>query len=72
MSKPSKALEILEVIKEALEKHPEFGELTPIMYDPHKLHKKPCIGLMETVGNKTGLSLMVSVEDLYEDRYKDE
>jgi hypothetical protein len=64
----SKATEILGVIKETLENHPEFGELTQIMYDTEKLDKKPTIGIIETVDGKTGLSLVVSVEDLYEDR----
>jgi hypothetical protein len=65
-----RAREIVEVIQEALEKHPEFGEMTPIMYDTYKLQNKPIIGLIETVDGKTGLSIQISVEDLFKDRYK--
>lgn len=66
----NRVTEILDVIREALEKHPEFGQLTPTLMDPEKMETKLSIGIVETVDGKTGLSLTVSVEDLYKDRYK--
>ena len=59
----SKATEILEVIKEALEKHPEFGQLTPTLYDPDKLDNKPSIGIMEETDKGTALRFYVCVDD---------
>jgi hypothetical protein len=40
------AEELLKIIKEAVEKHPEIGQLTPTLYDPTKLQNKPGVGIL--------------------------
>jgi hypothetical protein len=65
----NKAVEILKVIRESLEKHPELGELTPTLYDPDKLFNKPYIGIMERTDENLKLRFNVSVEDLGDFHY---
>lgn len=59
----SKAIEIIKVIREVLEKHPEFGQLTPTLYDPDKLDNKPSIGIMEETDKGLALRFNVCVDD---------
>jgi hypothetical protein len=59
----SKAIEILKVIREALEKHPEFGELTTTLYDPYKLDNKPSIGILEKTDKGDVLRFNICVDD---------
>lgn len=59
----SKATEILEVIKEGLNKHPEFGEMTPMLYDTDKLDNKPSIGILEEDDKGCRLRFTITVDD---------
>jgi hypothetical protein len=42
----SEAEKILKIIKEAIDEHPEIGQLTPTLYDPDKLQQKPGVGIL--------------------------
>ena len=59
----SKAKEILDIIREAIEKHPEFGYTTPTLYDPEKLDFKVSVGLIEKTEEGDRLRFNISVDD---------
>ena len=62
MNKENKTVKIAQVIKEALDKHPELGILTPMMYDPETLD--PVFGILVETDKGTRLGFNVSIKDL--------
>ena len=53
MGDKQRLMDIASVIKEALDKHPELGKVTPVMHDPFTLD--PTYGIM--VDTNMGLRL---------------
>ncbi len=58
----NKSEEIVKVIKEALDKHPELGETTPTMLDP--FNYQPTIGLMVNTDEGARLAYTINILDL--------
>ena len=59
----TKAQEILNIIREAIESHPELGTTTATLYDPDKLQNKVSIGIMEEVEGGVRKRFQVTVDD---------
>lgn len=60
----TKAKEILDIIREAIEKHPEFGYTTPTLYDPDKLDYKVSVGILEKTEEGERLRFSICVDDI--------
>jgi len=63
-----KTQEIAKVIREALEKRQDLGELTPLMLDPNNL--QPTLGLMVETDEGTRLEYTVNIINLRKENLK--
>jgi len=62
MNQKERATKIAQIVQEALSKHPEIGEATPVMYNPFTM--EPTVGIMVDTDNGQRLGLRVNIEDL--------
>jgi hypothetical protein len=57
------ATEILKLIRDTLDQHPDIGATTQILYCPDKMQYKVSFGILEKIGEGSYKRFTVTVDD---------
>jgi len=69
MEQKEKAVKIANIIKEALAKHPEFGLVMPVVYNPTSM--EPTVPIMINTDEGSRLGFTINISDLSLAPHKD-